>query len=234
MRTGYVYKLVSNDIEVTECYVGTTENMRVRKNQHKSSCNKVDGKHYNLHVYQFIREHGGFENWQMILVETVEFETRPQLRARERHWMEQLGATLNKLVPNRTSREYRQENADHIKQYNKQYRQENADHIKQYNKQYRQENADHIKQKNKQYYQENAEYFKQYNKQYHKQYYQDNATQIKQYNSKKINCSYCDCTFTQGNKARHIKSKTHIANYKQAYLDCWDEEFTGTLTSEDY
>ena len=63
----------------------------------------------------------------MIEFEQFEYERKPQLKARERHHMEALGATLNSYVPNRTRAEHYQENKDHIKQY----QENNAEHIKQ-------------------------------------------------------------------------------------------------------
>ena len=116
MRTGFIYKLVCNDINVKECYVGSTDNATVRKSLHKSSCNNVNGKKYNLRVYRYIREHGGWDNWSLIEIEQFEYERKPQLRAQERHHMELLGATLNSLTPNRTIPQWRQDNAAQIKQ----------------------------------------------------------------------------------------------------------------------
>ena len=97
----------------------------------------------------------------------------------------------------------------------KQYNQDNAEHIKQYRKQYRQDNAEHFKQRKKQYYQDNTEHFKQQK-------------------SKRLMCSYCNITFSHGHKARHIKATKHITNFKQAYVECWDEPHIGTLDWEDY
>jgi hypothetical protein len=119
VRTGYVYKLVCSDVEITECYVGSTTNLRIRKNEHKSCCNNANSKKYNLPVYQFIRDHGGFQNWVMVAVCELEFEARMELNACEREWIENLKATLNRIVPTRTDKEYRLDNADKKKQYRK-------------------------------------------------------------------------------------------------------------------
>jgi len=132
----------------------------------------------------------------MILVETVEYETAHQLRARERYWIENLHASLNSNIPNRTDREYRQDNNETIVTYSKQYYQNNKERVNQYVRQYRQNNKETIK--------------------------------------RRINCDHCNCTFSYNHKSQHIKSKKHIKNFKAAYLECWGEPFTGTLTSEDY
>ena len=64
-----MYKFVCNDLNVTDCYVGHTINMTKRKYKHKSICHNEKDKHHNLKIYQIIRENGGWENWNMVLVE---------------------------------------------------------------------------------------------------------------------------------------------------------------------
>jgi hypothetical protein len=149
MRTGTIYKLVCNDLNAAECYVGSTDSVRNRKSDHKHNCNNVNGKLYNLRVYDYIRENGGWENWKLIELERYQYERKPELHARERYHMEQLGATLNSRVPNRTDAEYRQDNVEQIKQRLKQYYHDNSSQIKQKAKRYYQENAEQIKQQYK-------------------------------------------------------------------------------------
>lgn len=105
-KTGYIYKLCCNDPEITDCYVGSTKNEKVRKNRHKVNSVYEKGNVYNFYVYQFIRENGGFENWNMVRLEEFKFDERAQLNARERYWLETLRATLNKQIPTRTKKEY--------------------------------------------------------------------------------------------------------------------------------
>lgn len=80
------------------------------------------------------------------------------------------------------------------------------------------------------YYQNNKEQISAQMKLYH----QNNKEKILARKKHRINCDYCDCTFTWSNKIHHIKTQRHIDNYKAAYLECWGEEFTGTITLEDY
>ena len=86
-KTGLIYKLVCNDIDVKECYVGSTINLTRRKCHHKHRCNNTDNNSYNLYVYQFIRDNGGFDNWSMIQIESFNFNTRSELHSRERYWI---------------------------------------------------------------------------------------------------------------------------------------------------
>ena len=40
-----IYKIVCNDLEVKDIYVGSTSNFRNRKNKHKIKCNNEKTKH---------------------------------------------------------------------------------------------------------------------------------------------------------------------------------------------
>ena len=100
------YRLVCRDITVTECYVGSTTNAVKRRNKHKSVCHNENDKDYNLSVYQFIRRMGGFDNWQLLVIEQLAMADEVATALRERHWTEQYKATLNSNVPGRTDAEY--------------------------------------------------------------------------------------------------------------------------------
>ena len=138
-----IYKICCKDVDVTDCYVGSTTNMSRRKSTHKNVCNNERGKCYNLNVYRFIRDNGGWQNWDMVVVEDFPCDSKNQLHTRERHHMELLRATLNKYIPSRTRKEYkkayRKDNTDHIKAYSKAYQQQNTDHIKAREKAYKSE-----------------------------------------------------------------------------------------------
>jgi hypothetical protein len=99
MKVGFIYKLVSTDVNIQETYVGSTTNERRRKAQHKSSCNNASSKEYNYYVYQFIRANGGWDTFEMVRLERFEFNDLADIRARERHYVEELCATLNAKNP---------------------------------------------------------------------------------------------------------------------------------------
>ena len=69
-----IYKIVCNDLNVTDLYVGHTTDFSVRKNLHKNDCNNEKGVKYNLKIYQSIRANGGWENWNMVLVEYWDYQ----------------------------------------------------------------------------------------------------------------------------------------------------------------
>src|SRR4051812_24970874 len=103
---GYIYKIYCTDVNITEIYVGSTRDAKERKSHHKGVCNNPTDRNHNTPVYQFIRANGGWENWTLIIIETIEYNEKHELRAREHHWIETLKATLNCQVPTRTDKEW--------------------------------------------------------------------------------------------------------------------------------
>lgn len=156
-KTGYIYKLVCNDVEIKECYVGGTINFRHRKWDHKKVCNKDIYQNHNLCVYQFIRENGGWENWCMVQIEEFKHNTKRELNARERYWIETLQATLNTNIPTRTMKEYNNENQDKIaEKAKKRYEDNKEDRLKK-NKEWREKNKEDLLKKGNEYRQKNKE-----------------------------------------------------------------------------
>ena len=117
-----VYKIVCNDLNITDIYVGSTTDFRRRKSQHKYCCYNKDSLKYNFPIYMFIRANGGWNNWTMVEIEKFPCNDGNELRARERYWFELLEAKLNKVVPNRPVKEYQ-------KQHSAQYRKKNKEQI---------------------------------------------------------------------------------------------------------
>jgi group I intron endonuclease len=136
-----IYKLCCNDTSITDCYIGSTTDLIRRKAQHKSKCNNTTGPNYNINVYKFIREHGEWPNWSLVVIEEYVAHNKNDLHSRERYWMEQLKPSLNKNVPTRTHQEYRDDNKDEIKQRQKKYDAEHKNEKKQYNADHKEEIA---------------------------------------------------------------------------------------------
>ena len=116
-----IYKLCCTDPTITEVYVGSTTNFRKRKNQHKECCTNASSKKHGYPVYNYIRENGGWDNWDMVQVAEVNAKDKRELHATERRYVEQLGATLNRQVPTKTRKQSYHDNRDkivaHVKQY---------------------------------------------------------------------------------------------------------------------
>jgi hypothetical protein len=143
-----IYRIVCKNPEIKDCYVGSTTDFKSRKQHHKNTCNCATTKGYNFNVYTFIREHNGWDNWNMLEIEKYKATDQPDQAKRERYWLEFYSATLNSVIPSRTKQEYSkgyyEENKQEILEYNKIYKEENKEEILEYNKKYREVNKEQI------------------------------------------------------------------------------------------
>ena len=124
-----IYKIVCNDLEIKDIYVGSTSNFRNRKYGRKTSCCNDKDKHYNLKVYTTIRANGGFDNWIMLEIEKYPCQDGDEARARERFWYEELEAKMNTLSPTL--------NVEKRKEYFKKYAEEHREERKKYEAEHR-------------------------------------------------------------------------------------------------
>jgi hypothetical protein len=77
---GSVYKIYCKDSSITEFYVGSSCDFHQRKRKHKSSCNNPKDKQYNYKVYRYIRNNGGFDNWDFEILLETEVENNKELK----------------------------------------------------------------------------------------------------------------------------------------------------------
>jgi hypothetical protein len=192
-KIGFIYKIVCLDPSITDCYVGSCQSFRTRKANHKSACSNSNSNRYNLNVYNFIRANGGWSNWSMLAIEQVEYTIKHELLVRERFHLEQLKATLNKVIPSRTqqelSKQYREENKTELNEKAKKYYEEHKTEAKQYQKEHYEANKTQILEKQKAYYESKKE-------------------QISEQKKQIITCA-CGSTSTKSNISQHNKSRRH-------------------------
>jgi hypothetical protein len=186
-----IYKIVCKDLDIKDCYIGHTTSFVKRKSAHKSNCNNPNYKHYNLNVYKFLRDNGGWDNWCMIEIKKYPCNDKREAEAEERRCVELEYATLNshrpfitederKLERKEYNKKWHEKNVDKVKEYSKKYREDNADKVKEYKKKHYQHNADKVKEYSKKYKEDNADKVKEYNKKYR----EDNADKVKEYQKK--------------------------------------------------
>ena len=140
-----IYKIISNNPDVKEVYVGSTTDFKSRKNQHKK-CSHYEND--NIKLYKTIRDNGGWDNYSMIPIIEYPCENRIQLLIKEEEYRKELNAELNMVkcyigLPK--------------KEYIKEYIKENVEKILEKQKEYREKNADKLNEKSKNYYNENKE-----------------------------------------------------------------------------
>lgn len=189
-----IYKLCCKDASITDEYIGSTTNRYKRKQGHKDDCNNKNRKGHNIPVYKFIRANGGFNNFDLIILEKYPCESKVQLEMKEREWIELRKPTLNKCIPARTSKEYNDTHKEEHRQYYEQHREERLQYLKQYQQEYKEE----IKQRQKEYYEEHKEFIKQKNN--------------------KIDLCECGLEVSHSNLGRHRKSQRHLKYLEQLNL----------------
>jgi len=98
-------------------YIGSTKDFYNRKLHHKSDCNNPNSKNHNFKLYQYIRENGEWDNFEMLEIGVVEYETDEEFRIEEQKWIDDLGATLN----NYRSYTSKEDMKDHLRRHRKQH-----------------------------------------------------------------------------------------------------------------
>ena len=195
------YRLFNLNVE--ECYIGSTTNYKKRMIHHKSDCNNTTGPNYNAKVYKFIRANGGFENWDFEIIEVQNVIKNEALEIENEYRMI-YGASLNSDVPGRSDREYYLANKEKIREQCKQYYTANKEQMKDYNKQYNINNKEKISIQCKQYYSANKEQIKECIKQYRT----INKEKIRERRTQKYKCE-CGSIVLKDAKARHERTNKH-------------------------
>tara|TARA_R110002153_G_scaffold244073_4_gene399502 strand:- start:64 stop:621 length:558 start_codon:yes stop_codon:yes gene_type:complete len=164
---GYVYKIVDNTTE--KVYYGSTiQQVSQRINDHKK---KYALKNTKCKSKEIIKN----GNYSYYTIEEVVFENKWELRNRERWYIEN-NKCVNKNIPNRTQKEYYENNKEEILKNQK-------NSIK------RKEWCENNKEKMKEWYENNKEKKKEYDKKYHeenqekriecaKKYYEENKKRV--------------------------------------------------------
>jgi flagellar biosynthesis/type III secretory pathway protein FliH len=147
---GIVYKIYCKDSSITEFYIGSSVDFKTRKRKHKSDCNNTNSAKYNYKVYKFIRENGGWDNWEFETLLEVEVVDKEELRLKyERPYQLDLLPELNSQLEGRTIEEWREDNKEELAKYQKEYQKEYREDHKEEIKQYFEKNKEQILQKAK-------------------------------------------------------------------------------------
>jgi hypothetical protein len=91
------------------------------------------------------------DNYNIILVENFNCENKEQLRARERYYIEN-NECINKNIPSRTIKEYKEANKEKINKQSKDYYNINNDKIKNHQKEFYDANKEKISIRRKEQY----------------------------------------------------------------------------------
>ena len=94
-----IYKIECKDPNITKTYGGHSTNLIKRRARHKTTCNNPNNKGYNYYVYQFIRENGGWENWQIVWQYDYPCASKKEATLEETKYVKQEKCELNSVIP---------------------------------------------------------------------------------------------------------------------------------------
>ena len=134
-QNGLIYKIAHRYSPYV--YIGSTTNFNRRKSQHKECCNNKNSTRHNFKVYQIIRECGGWNNFEMVLVAKCPCNDKKELHAKEFEYQQLFDANLNAR------------NAVADPQYLKKYYLQNFEKISEKSKIYSEKNREKIKENRK-------------------------------------------------------------------------------------
>jgi hypothetical protein len=121
-KNGKIYKIEPIcDHDEGDVYIGSTtkEYLSQRMTAHRSgyNCFKRGTRKHKLISYDLFEKYG-VSNCDIILLELVEANSKDELHKREAHYIRTMKC-VNRFIPLRTEREYKQEHKEEISQKNK-------------------------------------------------------------------------------------------------------------------
>lgn len=215
-----IYKIYSKDANITETYIGSTTNFIKRRYAHKSTCYNEKSKLYNLKVYSYIRDNGGWCSWDMIEIEKYPCNNIKEAKLRESYWIKELKSSLNSCIPSRTKKEYYENNKEYLDKKHKHYYENNKQIILEKQKQYSEDNKQKIAKRCKKYRENNKQIILEKGK----VWYENNKNKINEKRKEIIKCE-CGCKVTKGNLSTHLKTTKHqlLMNFKNEPFNNYDE-----------
>jgi len=223
-----VYRISCLGETIKETYIGSTMDFKQRMRHHKSCCHNENSKKYNVPLYKFIRENGGWGAWKMTIIDSLTTTDKKEIEKCERKYIDEHNFTLNIVKPTRTQKEhyqdhkeekkqYQQAHKEEILEYKKQYREDHKEEISEKAKQWYKEHKEELCKKSKEYYEENKTLLMENKKQYYlghreeiieqkKLYREANREKIHKQQNEKIQCEKCGAFSTRSNLTRHQRS----------------------------
>ena len=201
VKSGIIYKIYDRTDKYLVYYGSTEQSISKRLDKHISNYKSYKNENYNF-VTSFLVFDAN--NYDIIIVETVEFEDIKELRNRERFYIEN-NICVNQSIPNRTEAEWREANAEKIAEERTVYYTENKVKIAEQQAEYKKVNKVKIAEQNAEWYQEN----KEKKTEQAKVYYTNNKEDILARGKIKITCE-CGSVVRKSDLSAHKKTKKHI------------------------
>ena len=161
-QNGKIYKITADiDEEDGNIYIGsTTQTLCKRMAKHRGDFKLYEkGREKKCYSFDLIKKYG-LDRVRIILIENFPCNSREELVKREAYYIRSLPC-CNKIIPDRTQEEWRNENREKLleykKEYNKHYVVENKEILAEYKKQYYENNRELIVEKAREYRENNSE-----------------------------------------------------------------------------
>ena len=191
-----------DDYDNKNVYIGSTKDFMKRKNCHKNGCNNPNSRGYNMKLYQYIRDNGGWDEWCMVVIQDYPCDSRDELKECEDIIMCEIKSVLNNNRANRSIKEWCIDNRDKLAEKKKEYYQNNSDKIKEQHKEYHKLNKEKINEKKKEYRKLNKDKVKERDKEYREL----NKQKIEEKRSEKIKCDKCGSEVRRDGLSAHKKT----------------------------
>ena len=122
-QNNVIYKIQHKTID-NLIYIGSTTNFAKRKWTHKSVCCNEKSNHYNEKKYVMIRQNGGWDMFNMVLVKKYPCNDHLESFAEEEKIRRELNASMNDRCCFRTQEEKKEYNRKRSKKYAESHREE--------------------------------------------------------------------------------------------------------------
>ena len=100
------HKLDCNDENI---YIGSTCNFNDRISTHKHSCNNESDPSHNLNIYKYMRDNGGYDNFEFTILRLCEDEDKADRHKLEQSFINVYEPTLNTINAKGVNYEKRKE-----------------------------------------------------------------------------------------------------------------------------
>tara|TARA_R110000796_G_scaffold233827_1_gene352420 strand:+ start:72 stop:590 length:519 start_codon:yes stop_codon:yes gene_type:complete len=118
-----IYKIKHKlDCDDENIYIGSTYDLNDRISKHKSSCNNERDTNYNFKIYKYMRDNGGYDNFEYSILRLCEDEDKA-----DRHKLEQSFIDVHR--PTLNTKNAKGLNYEKMKKWKKEWYEANKDEI---------------------------------------------------------------------------------------------------------
>lgn len=201
-KNSVIYRIYCKNPDIKDCYIGSSKCIQDRMYGHKSVCYNKTISEYNEKKYEFIRNNGGWDNFDYEILEYYPCNNFEELRQKEQEYIEKLSPSLNDARSYRTQ-EFKKERKK-INQKNWRQSDQGKEKIKIWEKT---DNGKESRLNSSRKYTEKL----MNNPEKHKKKLKNKS----EWGKKPQYCEICNRTVTNDGWSHHKKTKLHLENLKK-------------------